>query len=124
MITQRRVTIGIGAFIGFAALIYALTEIPNRGFSAPAVSSLISSAIMLALTFAYMRGWEFGRNMIASAMLLIIVATTREPFLTDRFSLGLLLPPIVTLLVTSPRWMILSALVLYGAWGSTRIRSM
>jgi anti-anti-sigma regulatory factor len=111
MITQRRVTIGIGLFLAFGGLVFSITEFFSKGFNLIAVNGLIGAILFCSLVFAYSRGWEFAKNLIAGFVLLSILAPMKEPYLTERFSISLFIPPIVALLVTSPRWMALTALV-------------
>jgi len=111
MITQRRVTIAIGLFLAFGGSVFGITEVFSKGFNALVASSFIGAALFCSLIFAYSRGWEFAKNLIAAFVLLSILAPMKEPYLTEKFPISLFIPPIVALLVTSPRWMALTAIV-------------
>lgn len=110
MITQRRVTIGIGLFIAFASFLFGITETLGNGFTTKAASGLLFVPVMLVLIRAYMRGWEFGKNVIAGIILAPTLAGISEPFITKTFSPSLFVAPIVALLITSPRWMVFNAI--------------
>lgn len=112
MITQRRVTIGIGLFIAFASLLFGVIEGVGHGFlNARSGGGVLFFPVMLVLVRAYMRGWEFAKNIIAGIVLIPTITGLQEPFVTKVFSPALFVPPIVALLITSPRWMVFSAIL-------------
>ncbi len=69
---------------------------------------------------AFRKGWEPARQITVVTVTLLLIFFTREPYLTQRPMLAVLVPPIVALMLTSSRWIIGSAVLgLVGlAWRS------
>ncbi len=108
--TQRRVTL---ALLGVQALLAAMLSVYMWSWHDHQRYSVVSAlgAFGYALLFlAYRRGWEPARHVTVVLVTVLVVGTLEEPYLTDRLSVSLLLPPTLALLLTSPSWVVGAAL--------------
>jgi signal transduction histidine kinase/ActR/RegA family two-component response regulator len=62
-----------------------------------------------ACWYAFRRGWQPARQLAVVLVTLLLVTAVREPYLTERPMLAVLVPPIVALMLTSARWIVGSA---------------
>jgi signal transduction histidine kinase/ActR/RegA family two-component response regulator len=71
-----------------------------------ALAASIGAVIYAVCFWAFRRGWEPARQMVVMALTCLLIFGTHEPYLTERPMLGVLVPPIVALMLTSARWII------------------
>ena len=60
---------------------------------------------------AFRRGWQPARQVAVVLMTVLLVVAVREPFISQRPALAVVVPPIVALMLTSARWIVGSALL-------------
>ncbi len=111
-LTQRQITIGVFGLVTFSALsltvYYAL-----RNDTIALIASAIGAVLAAALWFAYQRGWEYARHSV------VLIATILIPFALNGSSLTnyvhpiIFFPAVLAVALTTPRWIIGSALVAY-----------
>ncbi len=80
----------------------------------------LGTLIYAACWLAFRNGWEPARQVVVVTLTLLLVFFTREPYLSQRPMLGVLVPPIVALMLTSSRWIVASTVLgVFGlAWRS------
>jgi signal transduction histidine kinase/ActR/RegA family two-component response regulator len=80
----------------------------------------VGASLYAASWLAFRWGWEPARRAVVLGLTVLVVVATREPYLSQRAMLAVLVPPIVALMLTSTRWIVGSALlgVLGLAWRS------
>jgi len=97
----------------FLALQTALTAILAvllaAGHNPHAFGAAASTLAYAACWLAFRRGWEPARRVAVVLVTVLLVVATREPYLTERPMLAVLVPPIVALMLTSPLWIVGSA---------------
>ncbi|RYZ10261.1 MAG: response regulator [Myxococcales bacterium] len=69
---------------------------------------------------AFKGGWEPARQVAVGMLTLLLVVSTREPHLTERPALAVMMPSVVALMLTSERWIVASAVV---GWLGLVVRS-
>ncbi|HVY32734.1 MAG TPA: ATP-binding protein [Polyangiaceae bacterium] len=75
-----------------------------------AAAASIGALMYAGCYWAFRRGWEPARQLLVMMLTALLVFGTREPYLTGRLMLGVLIPPIVALMLTSARWIVASTL--------------
>lgn len=112
-ITQRSlayVLLGIQS-IGMALVAIGLI---SEGASATLVTVVSCVALLYAIfLFAYWRGWEGARYATIGLATLSTILFLPEPFLTHEVSFMLFISPLQALILTSPTWVVGSAVVGY-----------
>lgn len=88
-----------------AVLAVVLTAAHNP--HAPAASA--ATAVYAACWWAFRSGWQPARQVVVAALTVLLIVGTREPYLSHLPTLGVLVPPIVALMLTSARWIVGSA---------------
>jgi hypothetical protein len=100
-ITQRQSLLGFLIFLllgTFLALVLQLiTGAPLTEVAATVLGALIFGGVLIA----YWRGWEYARHCVVIALTLLTVSSLQEPFLSERFSLAVTLPPVIALAFTA-----------------------
>jgi signal transduction histidine kinase/ActR/RegA family two-component response regulator len=80
-----------------------------------------AGAVVYAICWqAFRRGWEPARQVAVALLTVLLVVAAREPHLTERPALAVMIPPVVALMLTSERWIVGSALV---GWLGLALRS-
>ena len=74
-----------------------------------AIAVTIAATVFVGCGAAFRRGWEPAGYALVIMLTLLLVVATREPYLTSRPMLGVVMPPIAALVLTSPRWIVGSA---------------
>ncbi len=118
LVTQRSIA---QVFLALQAALTAVLAVLLTTEHNPHASAAIVGAVVYAGCWAaFRKGWEPARQVLVTSLTLLLIAGTREPYLTERPMLGVLVPPIVALMLTSSRWIVGSAVVgLLGlAWRS------
>ena len=103
-----------------AALTAVLAVLLTTEHNPHALAAIVGTLVYTGCWLAFRRGWEPARQVVVSCLTVLLIAGTREPYLTERPMLGVLVPPIVALMLTSSRWIVGSAAlgVLGLAWRS------
>jgi signal transduction histidine kinase/ActR/RegA family two-component response regulator len=76
-----------------------------------ALAACIGAGLYTACFLAFRRGVEWARHAVVASLTLLLILGTQEPYLSERPMLGVLVPPIVALMLTSWPWIVGSALV-------------
>jgi two-component system, cell cycle sensor histidine kinase and response regulator CckA len=92
------------AVAGTLTIFLAISRDPH------ALAGLIGALVYAACFVAFRRGWEPARYVAVAGICVLVVVATREPYLTQRVSPGIVINPVVALLLTSPWWIVGAAL--------------
>jgi two-component system, cell cycle sensor histidine kinase and response regulator CckA len=104
VVTQRSIA---QAFLALqAALTAILAVILMAAHNPHAPAAAAGTVVYGACWLAFRRGWQPARQVVVAALTLLLVIGTREPYLTQLPMLGILVPPIVALMLTSARWIV------------------
>ena len=111
-ITQRQTALGLLAIMTIIILLIMLGLLISRAdlnqISPTAVALLISAGLWLA----YWRGWEPARYLAVVLFTLLTAVGTPEPYVSQTTAFSTFVPPILALVMTSPIWVVGSAVVL------------
>ncbi len=111
MVSQRSIT---QAFLALQAVLTVCLAVLLAAHRDVHASGAALAAALYAVCFiAYRRGWEPARQVVVVSLTALLVLATHEPYLTARPMLAVVLPPIVALMLTSPSWIVASAVIGY-----------
>lgn len=109
MVTQRSIA---QMFLALqAALTAFLALVLLEEHNAHGIGALSAAGIYFVCWLAFRRGWDPARQVVVAMLTMLIIAATREPYLTQRPMMAVLIPPIVALMLTSVPWIVASAVV-------------
>jgi signal transduction histidine kinase/ActR/RegA family two-component response regulator len=93
------------ALTAFLAVLLATEHNPH------AFGALAGTLAYGGCWWAFRRGWQPARQVSVVMVTVLLVVATREPYLSQRPTLGLLVPPVVALMLTSSGWIVGSAVL-------------
>ena len=106
MLTQRSLA---QAFLALQAVLTALLAIALTVHrSSPAWAAGMAALACAGCWVAFRRGWRPARHVAVITFTLLLVIGAREPYLRDTPMIGVLLPPIFALMLTSAPWIVAS----------------
>ncbi len=110
-LTQRQINLGL--FISFTILVWLifLSFIATDSPVNVKIAATFNACLTLGLTIAYWRGWEYSRYILVVIVTLLVGTSMQEPYLTQQVSVAILVPPVLALILTSPRWVLGSAVI-------------
>jgi signal transduction histidine kinase/ActR/RegA family two-component response regulator len=94
-----------------AALTAILAIVLSAQHNAHALAAALAAVVYGAGWAAFRRGFAAARQVVVVLTTALLIVGLREPYLTERLPLVVLVPPIVALMLTSARWIVASALV-------------
>jgi rsbT co-antagonist protein RsbR len=115
-ITQRQIHLGLFILMTLGAL--ALSILVFSTPSAQIVSKIIASSLFICfggLLLAYRRGWEYARPIAVVTMTLLMgvgIPASNPDNISQQITWAVLLPPVVALLLTEPRWVLGSGIAI------------
>lgn len=109
-VSQRQVVIALLSILTVGTLFALIYQIfrPNSNFSL--ISTGVGLLILTSLLIAYRQGWSPARYIALIFITLLIGMTTDGAYLTEKFTLSAILPPIFAMIVAGPIWIAGSAL--------------
>jgi signal transduction histidine kinase len=114
MRTQRQLTTIFCIVITMATGWYGLSEVLKQGkITLIAVLSAVNVILFAAITYGHWRGWRDGPKVLATIMVLTIIMSTPETYVTQHFPLGLLSPVVLALVSLTPHWVVSVAVIGY-----------
>ena len=114
-ITTRQSATAMLSLITAIALLLLLSQ-ASAGAN-PILLAATAGTVLLqgGLLIAYLRGWTGALAVTVALMTLLVAALLPEPYVTQQAAPSILVPPVLALILTRPRWVIISAvLVLVG----------
>jgi two-component system cell cycle sensor histidine kinase/response regulator CckA len=93
------------ALTAFLAVLLLIEHNPH------AAGASAAACVYLACWAAFRKGWEPAPQVAIITLTLILIAAVREPYLTQRPIMAIMVPPIVALMLASSRWIVGSALL-------------
>lgn len=75
-----------------------------------APGAIAAALVYVACYEAFRRGFAPARQLVVISLTIILIAAAREPYLTQRPLLAVMVPPIVAMMLTSSPWIVGSAL--------------
>jgi signal transduction histidine kinase/ActR/RegA family two-component response regulator len=109
VVTQRSIA---QAFLALQAALTALLAVLLISQHDPHAFGASAAALVFAgCWLAFRLGWQPARQLVVGLVTLLLIVATREPYLTQRPMLAVLVPPIVALILTSTGWIIASGSV-------------
>jgi anti-anti-sigma regulatory factor len=97
--------------MGIIILLLFIGQLFSSGDPISLASNGVAVLIFAALLFAYWRGWEYARHTVVIITTLLVVFTQQEPYVSQRLSLSILISPVLALIMTSPAWVVGSAII-------------
>jgi rsbT co-antagonist protein RsbR len=113
-ITPRRIAIGLLGLLLLSALLVVLVDIGRGTVTILTYIDALAMGIFGVLIWLTWRGWAYAPYVLIVVVTLLAGGALNEPFLTQQFSLGLLLPAIVALVLAGPEWILGSACCVLG----------
>jgi signal transduction histidine kinase/CheY-like chemotaxis protein len=112
VVTQRSIA---QVFLGLQAILTALLAIVLLSRHDPnGLGAALAALLYVACFVAFRRGLEQARHVVVISLTMLVIFAAREPYLTQRPMLVVVLPPIVALMLTSSAWIVASALLGLG----------
>jgi signal transduction histidine kinase/CheY-like chemotaxis protein len=109
VVTQRNIA---QVFLGVQAILTALLAIVLLSQHDPnALGATVVTILYVAGFVAFRCGLEQVRHVVVVSLTGLLLLAAREPYLSQRPMLAVVLPPIVALMLTSPAWIVGSALL-------------
>ncbi|MCS6840854.1 MAG: hypothetical protein NZ699_11325 [Roseiflexus sp.] len=108
-LTQRQISTLLFILILTGALL-SLVDVLRR--DAPLSARLgyaVAALLAGGLLIAYRRGWEYARHTMTLAITLTVAIFVEEPFLSEQMDLVHIVPMVVALVLTGPRWLLINA---------------
>jgi signal transduction histidine kinase/ActR/RegA family two-component response regulator len=107
VLTQRSLA---QAFLALqAALTAILAIVLSAQHNAHAPAFAVAALVYGACWVAFRRGFARARQVVVVLITALLMVGLREPYLTERAPLAVLLPPLVALMLTSASWIVASA---------------
>ncbi len=102
MVTQRSIA---QAFLAIQAVLTALIGVHLAlGQDERAWGAAAGMVVYGGCWLAYRKGWDPARYVATGGLTILVIVYTREPHLTERPAMAVLIPPIVALILTSAWW--------------------
>lgn len=108
-ITQRQVTITLLIMLVLMSLVILVIQFSTRLEGFTVTVNIATVLLISALLAAYWRGWEYARYATVVLFTLAVGIATPEPYVTERFTQGAFIPPVLALIMAGPAWVIGSA---------------
>jgi signal transduction histidine kinase/CheY-like chemotaxis protein len=108
-LTQHSLALAFLALQAALTAILAIVLAAQHNAHAPAFAA--AALVYGACWVAFRRGLARARQVVVVLITALLMIGLREPYLTERTSLAVLVPPIVALMLTSARWIVASAVV-------------
>jgi two-component system cell cycle sensor histidine kinase/response regulator CckA len=109
VLTQRNIA---QVFLAVQAILTALLAIVLLSQHDPnALGAAIVAILYVACFVAFRCGLEQVRHVVVVSLTVLLLVAAREPYLSQRPMLAVVLPPIVALMLTSSAWIVGSALL-------------
>lgn len=113
MITQRRVALSLLTTLACTTVIITIILLTMNELQIALLEGIAALTLSI-LTFAYWKlEWDAARYVTVVLVTILAASTIKEPFLQD-LSFIPIIPPILALILTSPGWVLGSALIIYG----------
>jgi rsbT co-antagonist protein RsbR len=115
-ITQRQIHLGLFMLMTLGALV--LTILVFSTPSAQIISMIVASSLFFCfggLLLAYRHGWEYARPIAVVAVTLLMgvgIPASNPDNISQQITWAVLLPPVVALLLTEPRWVLGSGIAI------------
>lgn len=123
--TTRKVTQGVLILLLLLTVVALVNDVLHTKTISFIIADLIAAPLLLVLIWLTRRGWNYAGLVITAFITAAIVMTLDEKQLLKGADLIILVPPALAMLLTSPRWIIISAsaifvsLIVQGGWQST-----
>lgn len=107
MVSQRSIA---QAFLALqAALTVLLAIVLTAQHDVHAAPASLAAVVYAGCFLAFRYGWEPARQVVVGSLTLVLIVATREPYVTGRPMMAVIVPPIVALMLTSSTWIVASA---------------
>jgi rsbT co-antagonist protein RsbR len=109
-IMQRQIHLGLFILMTLGTLLLAILVFSTP--SAQMISKVIASSLFLCfggLLLAYRRGWDYARPIAVVAVTMLMgigIPASNPDNISQQITWAVLLPPVVALLLTEPRWVL------------------
>jgi anti-anti-sigma regulatory factor len=112
-LSQRRVGLGlIGLIVAGVSIILVVLLVQGAALNILLITA-IALVVLCGVFVAYWREWQYAPILVVLAMTALCLFQ-QEPYLTERLSIVLFLPPVIALILTRPPWVIGSAVATLG----------
>lgn len=111
-VSQRQVVLALLTISAIGAIISLIYQVVVPDQTISLVSIIIGVVVLVALLFAYWRGWSMARYITLIFITLLIGGTTNGVYLTEQFTTSAFLPPVFAMIIGGPLWIAGSALSL------------
>lgn len=106
--TRQSAILMLSLFVVIATLLVvsqALAGAHPNLLAATAAAALLQGGVLIA----YLRGWDGALAVAVGMVTLLVAALLPEPYLSGQFAPSILIPPVLALILTRPRWVVASA---------------
>jgi rsbT co-antagonist protein RsbR len=114
-ITQRNSTIGILGLQAIISLLMAGTLIVSDASVQTKLGTVAGGLVLIGLLVAYLRGIEYARHATVIIITLLTGFLMPEPYVSQQAAFSILIAPTLALILTSPLWVLGSAIVVLGS---------
>jgi rsbT co-antagonist protein RsbR len=111
---ERRIRLAVFYLLSAIGMLLVVTVAATAWLTPTFWGCVAGCAISIALTLAYWRGWEPARYVLVASLVLVVVGTLDEPFLTQQLSLAIFVPPALAMILGGSGWVAGTAIVTYG----------
>lgn len=110
--TQRQITLWLMVLMMTGALLVALGLFLTSSHPIEVFLSTCAIFVFAGLLWLYWRGWEPARYVLVLINILLAALVTQEPYVSEKFSVVVFVPPVLALILASPTWVITSAIII------------
>lgn len=112
MMTQRQITLWLMGLTTVGALLVTLGLFTTNSPSIEIYGSVYAIGIFSLLFWAYRWGWDLARYVFMVVSVLLAAFVTQEPYVSEKFSVIVFIPPTLALILANPMWVVGSAVAL------------
>ncbi len=109
--TQRQINIFLFILILTCALVALIDALIRDMYPIAQIGYAVAALCAGGLLIAYRRGWEYARHTLTLAIMLTVAFFTDEPYVSQQMDLVHAVPMVVALVLTSPRWLLMNAIL-------------
>lgn len=109
IISQRQINLWLIGLMTVGSLVLSLGLFLTSSSLIEMYTCILAVFIFGGLLVAYRRGWEQARYVVVVITMLLAAFATQEPYVSERFSVVIFVPPTLALIVANPLWVIGSA---------------
>src|SRR5215212_1463580 len=111
-LTQRQIHHGVFGLLTVGGLLLLINSLATGLNTVSTVAILIGVLLSGGLWIAYWRGWEQACLAVVILVTLLIALGIQD--VSDNFDIIIFVAPVIALILTQPRWIVVSAVTILG----------